>query len=65
MQHIHLKIREELTIYSQTFQAKDKTVAIAAFLMLNSVMALLQFLLASNPKQDHFDESSAFSGSGS
>jgi len=60
-----LRIREELTIYLQAFQAKDKTVAVAAFLMLNSVTALLRFLLAFNPKQDHFDESSAFSGSGS
>jgi hypothetical protein len=60
-----LRIHEELTIYLQTFQAKDKTVAVAAFIMLNSVMALLQFLLAFNPKQDHFDECSAFSGSGS
>jgi hypothetical protein len=38
-------------------QAKDKTVVVAAFLTLNSVMALLQFLLAFNPKQDHFDKS--------
>jgi len=60
-----LRIREELTIYLQTFQVNGKTVAVAVFLMLNSVMASLQFLLAFNPKQDHFDESSAFSGSGS
>jgi len=59
-----LRIREESTIYLQTFQAKDKTVAVAAFIILNSIMALQQFLLAFNP-QDHFDESSAFSGSGS